>query len=217
MISILLAQLAIEPGERVILHDVDWAGFETILGELGEARNTRIAYCEEVLEIMAPSPEHEIEKEALGDFVKLLLEELDIPLEAYGSTTFQLPQSKTAVEPDSCFYIKNCSQMHGKKRIDLDCDPVPDLAIEVDVTSITKLDAYRKLGFPELWRYRNGQLKLDVLQNGEYIEVQSSSIFPDWAIPEIMTKFSLMLITEGRYATMKALRSWVRLRIAEQN
>jgi Uma2 family endonuclease len=41
--------------------------------------------------------------------------------------------------------------MQGKRRVDLTIDPPPDLAIEVDVTSKTQLDAYLKLGVPELW------------------------------------------------------------------
>ncbi|NJM58799.1 MAG: Uma2 family endonuclease, partial [Synechococcales cyanobacterium RU_4_20] len=89
MVAIRFEQIAIEPGERVILRRVDWSRFEAILRELGDDRNTRIAYFDEVLEIMAPLPEHGINKESLGDLVKILLEELGLGCIAIGSTTLK--------------------------------------------------------------------------------------------------------------------------------
>jgi Uma2 family endonuclease len=50
----------------------------------------------------------------------------------------------------------------------LTVDPPPDLAIEVDVTSKTGLDAYQALSVPELWRLEDGQLRISLLQNGHY-------------------------------------------------
>jgi Uma2 family endonuclease len=38
-------------------------------------------------------------------------------------------------EPDECFYIQNLSAVKGKKRIDLNQDPPPDLVVEIDITS----------------------------------------------------------------------------------
>ena len=38
------------------------------------------------------------------------------------------------IEPDQCFYIQNESKIRGKKRLDLQKDPPPDLALEIDVT-----------------------------------------------------------------------------------
>ena len=58
--------------------------------------------------------------------------------------------------------------MRGKRRVDLNFDPQPDLAIEVDVTSKTQLDVYAKLGVPELWRYEKNKLRIDILQAGSY-------------------------------------------------
>lgn len=49
--------------------------------------------------------------------------------------------------------------------IDLTLDPPPDLAIEVDVTSKTGLDAYRALGVPELWRFEDGKRRISAKYN----------------------------------------------------
>ncbi len=82
-------------------------------------------------------------KEISGDLVKILLEALDLDFESLGSTTFKNQRMNQAVEPDACFYIKNYRAVIGKNRLNLELDPPPDLAIEIDITSRTKLDNYR--------------------------------------------------------------------------
>ncbi|KAB1990971.1 hypothetical protein, partial [Haemophilus parainfluenzae] len=62
MVAIEIRQLDVPPGQRLLLHDVSWDEFEAILDDLGEHRNTRIAYDNGLLEIMAPLPEHEDDK-----------------------------------------------------------------------------------------------------------------------------------------------------------
>jgi Uma2 family endonuclease len=59
------------------------------LQELGEKRATRVAYYHSKLEIRMPLSEHEFDKEIIGDMVKILLEELEVDRECYGSTTFK--------------------------------------------------------------------------------------------------------------------------------
>jgi Uma2 family endonuclease len=217
MVAILLEQLTIEPGERVILRDVDWPRFEAILQELGDDRNTRIAYFEEVLEIMSPLPEHEINKESLGDLVKILLEELGIDCIAIGSTTLKKLKKQAGAEPDCCFYIQNCARMQGKLSIDLTIDPPPDLAIEIDLTSKTKLDAYLTIGVPEIWRYDKGVLSIDVLQNGQYVSVLSSTILPIWMPPSLLISFAKRIQMGSRLETIRAFRSLIREQLNAQN
>lgn len=89
MVQLKLQQLSVPPGGRVLLHDVSWQEFEAILEELGEHRAARLAYDKGTLEIMTPLPEHEDNKEIIGDLVKALLEELDIEFRTFGSTTFK--------------------------------------------------------------------------------------------------------------------------------
>ncbi len=56
---------------------------------MGEKCAARISYRESWLEIMVPLPEHEKDKELIGDLVKLLLDELKIDFEPFGSTTLK--------------------------------------------------------------------------------------------------------------------------------
>jgi Uma2 family endonuclease len=175
MATLQFRQLVVYPGQRIQLQEVNWTEFEAILDELVDKRACRISYSDGVLEIRMPLPEHEIDKELLGDMVKILLEELDIDNECFGSTTFKRQDVVKGIEPDQYFYIENHAIMIGKRRVDLTVDPPPDLAIEVDVTSKTGLDAYLSLGVAELWRFEDGRLRISLLQDGQYQDVTSSS------------------------------------------
>ena len=210
MVVLQFRQLIVYPGQRIQLQDVDWNEFEAILDELGEKRSSRIAYSDGVLEIRMPLPEHEVDSELISDMVKILLEELDISNECFGSTTFKRPDMLKGIEPDQCFYIKNAAVMIGKRRLDLITDPPPDLAIEVDVTSKTGLDAYRGLGVSELWRFEDGKLRISVLENGQYQDSSSSLHFPALAIVDLVSQFVGRAQSEGRSRTLKAFRQQIR-------
>lgn len=208
--SISLNRIKITPGQRIYLLDLSWEEFEQTLVELGEKRVTRIAYCAGELEIRMPLPEHERIKVLISNLLVVLLEELDLPWESLGSSTFKNSSMKTGIEPDDCFYIKNCQAIVGKKRLDLATDPSPDLAIEVDLTSPTQLGAYEALGVPEIWRYQQGKLAIFVLVDGHYLESVTSSLFPIISIQagftRILERSSEILMSEAR----KEFRQWVR-------
>ncbi|WP_199245306.1 Uma2 family endonuclease [[Phormidium] sp. ETS-05] len=210
MVTLQLRQLDIPPGQRLRLHDISWSEFEAILAELGEHRAARIAYIQGTLEIRMPLPEQEINKELIGDMVKILLEEMAIDCECFGSTTFKGEAKKGGVEPDQCFYIQNHQVMRGKRRVDLTLDPPPDLAIEIDVTSKTQLDAYEALQVPELWRYENDRLQINVLQGGKYVESQSSPTFPGLPVVDLITEFIGISAKIGRSPTLRSFRQRVR-------
>ncbi len=210
MVTLQLQQLDIPPGQRLRLHNISWSEFEAILAELGEHRTARITYIQGTLEIRMPLPEHEINKELIGDMVKILLEEMEIDCECFGSTTFKAEAKKAGVEPDQCFYIQNHQVMRGKRRVDLTLDPPPDLAIEIDVTSKTQLDAYEALQVPELWRYENDRLQINVLQGGKYVESQSSPNFPGLPVADLITEFIGISARIGRSPTLRSFRQRVR-------
>ena len=212
MVMLQLRQLDIPPGQRLLLHDVSWAEFEAILEELGEHRATRIAYNNGLLEIMAPLPEHEFDKEIIGDLLKALLEELDIEFLTLGSTTFKNSEMLKGIEPDQCFYIQNEAAVRGKKRLDLTVDPPPDLALEIDVTSRTHPETYAALGVPELWQRSGDRIQIYQLRNGTYEEVRESRLFSRWPLQAEIPKYLEQSQIEGRSKAMRAFRRWVRER-----
>ncbi len=205
-----IKQLIVPPGHQLILEDISWDQFEEILANLGQTRSARISYSKGVLEIMTPLPKHEDDKVMLGDFVQVILEEMELEFRNLGSTTLKNRQIRQAVEPDSCFYIENEAIIRGRKQLDLETDPAPDLAMEIDLTSRTKFDNYEQLGVKELWRFNGTKLAINLLENGQYIESQISSIFPNLLIAEMLPKYLEESKIKGRNATMKVFRKWVR-------
>ncbi|MBD2454726.1 Uma2 family endonuclease [Nostoc sp. FACHB-87] len=205
-----LNQLIVPAGHQLLIKNISWSTYKHILAELGENRSSRISYSQGVLEIMAPLPEHEVAKVMIGDFVKALLEELDIEFWSLGSTTFDEEKMDAGVEPDDCFYIQNEAAVRGKDRIDLTIDPPPDLAIEIDITSRTRFNNYEVLGVPELWRWRGKKLEINVLINGKYVTTNQSLAFPNLPIAQVIPEYLQRSKTEGRNAAMKAFRAWIR-------
>jgi Uma2 family endonuclease len=208
-----LKQITVPPGNQLLLKDITWQMFETILAELGESRASRLSYSNGTLEILAPLLEHEVSKVLIGDLVKILLEELDREFWPLGSTTFKNEKIARGVEPDACFYIQNEAAVRGKNRIDLATDPPPDLAIEIDLTSRTQLNNYEALGVPELWRYNGRKLEISVLQDGKYVKGDRSLQFPSFPIAHLIPQYIEQSKTAGRNVAMKAFRALVRSQI----
>ncbi|MEG4168977.1 MULTISPECIES: Uma2 family endonuclease [unclassified Microcoleus] len=179
-----LSQITLSPGSVVTISNITWLEFESILQELGEKRRTRIAYSNSTLEILVPLLDREIPKDLISDIVKNLLKSAGRRYEPFGSTTFK-GEGAAGVEPDACFYILNYQRMIGRRRL-LPDDPPPDLAIETDVTSKTKIDAYKIIGVPEVWVYDSGRLRIYLLQDGEYVESDMSPNFPEIAIAQLI-------------------------------
>ncbi len=206
------ATLFTPPTEIIHLSGISWQTYETLLQELS-TRHLRLTYNRGNLEIMAPSPEHELSKEVLGRFVETLAEELEVKIYPLGSTTFKHPELSGA-EPDKCFYIYNINAVRGKKRLDLTKDPAPDLVIEVDVTSSSqnRLQIYTDFGVAEVWIYNGDSLVIKKLQNGTYITSQTSQFFPNIPISDI-AGFLQQAETIDYLELVKAFRHWVRSQI----
>jgi Uma2 family endonuclease len=205
-----LQQIIVNPGQQILLKDIIWQQLEKILEEMGERRAARISYSDGWLEIMVPLPEHEKDKELIGDLVKLLLDKLEIDFEPFGSTTLKNERMQQAVEPDTSFYIQNQGAIIGKNRIDLNIDPPPDLVIEIDITSRTRFDNYEILGVPELWRYQQQGLEIFLLQAGKYIKSQFSPNFPNIPIIELVNEYVQQCLSIGRSQAMRNFKSWVK-------
>jgi len=201
-VKIAIAQIHLEQGQRVTLENINWQEFESILKDLGEHRHSLIAYYKGVLEIRMPLPGHERAKVLIGDLLKIILDELGLEWESLGSTTFKSRKMLAGIEPDDCFYIQNYRAMIGKQRLNLDVDPVPDLAIEVDLTSNTQISAYQALAIPEIWRYKNGKLEISLFQDHQYIDSPISKAFPSLPVIEGMSLF----LEKSKDLPMSALR-----------
>ena len=203
-------------GAAVRLTDIGWDEYEEILREFEERPGYRLTYRKGKLEIMSPRPDHETDKEFIQDLVRFMTWETNTTLQTLGSTTFKLRREDTGAEPDTCFYIQNAAQIVGKRVLDLNTDPPPDIVVEIDTTndSWQKFPIYATLGVPELWRYDGEQTEFYALQDAEYQLVPASRAFPILT-PEVLTGFLAQSKAEGQTAALRSFQQWLRNQLAQ--
>jgi Uma2 family endonuclease len=168
------------PSRHVLLHNISWGTYEAILRDMQD-RVIRMTYDRGELEFMSPSDEHEWIKTLLGRMIETMSEVRNIPIRSAGSTTLRRELQQRGLEPDECYYVAHEPQMRGHDRIDLEQDPPPDLAVEVDISRscLDRMSIYASLGFPEIWRYEDGAIIVYTLQEvGSYVRQSSSPSFP---------------------------------------
>jgi len=202
----------VEPAAgHTVLHGISWSAYEALLGDFASG-GTRLTYCRGVLEIMSPSPEHEAIKKALARLIEAMTEELRIPIRSAGSTTFQDQARDEGVEPDESYYVTNEPKVRGRRRLDFEVDPPPDLAIEVVITSqwIDKQPLYANLGVPEIWQHDGTSLSVYRLQpEGMYAEQPRSDVFPFLPLDEFQ-EFIVPDDETDETSWIRSFREWVR-------
>ncbi|MEH2436861.1 MAG: Uma2 family endonuclease [Nostoc sp.] len=155
----------------------DWKDYQELSQQLGDRSSPRIKYRRGEILLMAPLPEHGRDASLLADIAKVLLDYLNRIYESFTPITMSLPEI-SGIEPDFCFYIENCRAVVGKKRINWESDPPPDLAIEIDVTSYTDVNDFLPYRVPEVWILKSNRLLIYRLQEESYV-LTESSYFPN--------------------------------------
>lgn len=174
-----ISQIKLAPGSAITISGLTWKTYEVLLQELGDLRSTRIAYAQGVLEIRMPGEFNEIVNRLLAKIITMLAMELRLEANDFGSVTLNRQNLDRGIEPDTCFYIQNAQRGQGLES-NISESLLPDLALEVDIASSStgKMTIYQVIGVPEVWLYRRGTLKIQVLQDEQYIDVDHSRAFP---------------------------------------
>jgi Uma2 family endonuclease len=156
---------------QILLPSIRWETYRAIAGDLEAQPNKRLTYDNGLLEIRMPSDLHENYKKLLGRIVESLTEALEIEIRSLGSMTCDREDLARGLEPDQCYYIQNEAKIWGKDKINLQIDPPPDLAIEIDITSssINRFAIYAKLAVPEIWRYDGQMITIHHLIGDRYV------------------------------------------------
>ncbi|MBW4570218.1 MAG: Uma2 family endonuclease [Tolypothrix carrinoi HA7290-LM1] len=206
---------AASSSQRVILQNISWQTFESILAEMGDNRATRLAYDQGILEIMTPLMPHEHNKRLIEKLIDNLAEELNLNLKSTGSVTCKRQDLLRGVEPDSSFYIQNELVMRQKQNLDLTQDPPPDLVIEVDYTSssVDRMPIYQALGIPEVWRYNEPVMQIYQLRENVYVECDVSPTFSNLPLTTEIPRFIQESLNIGEIAMIRSFRGWVRQQI----
>jgi Uma2 family endonuclease len=202
--------LNLQPEQRFVLHGVSWQTYIALLEEV-ESSGVRFTYDRGSLEMMSPSRDHERFKTLMGRIIEIFTEELDIPMQSGGSTTWRVEDLQRGLEADECYYIQHEPQICDRDVIDLTVDPPPDLAVEVEISNsiLDKFAVYSALRVPEIWRYNGELLRICLLQpDGTYADAERSLNLPQLA-PQQVARF-LALRDEARETKWaRMFRRWV--------
>jgi Uma2 family endonuclease len=198
-------------GATLVIHQAGWEDYEGVLEELAERPHFRVSYDCGRLEIMTPLPEHEAAARFIDDIVRVVAEKLDVQVEKYGSTTWKNRILQKGVEPDACYYVKNAERVIGKRTIEMESDPPPDIAVEIDVTneSLAKFAIYAALRVSEIWRYDGATVHFYELGGDEYREISESRSFAGLT-PGIVADALAQSRTEGQSSALRVFRRrWI--------
>lgn len=170
-----------DPEERFITSGVSWSNYEALLTKLEQNSHYRVTYLDGILEIVSPSIRHEGIKKRLAILLERYLYKKRIQFKPMGSSTIKKQLKQAGADSSECYCIGNPK-------------PIPDLAIEVNITSgsVDKLEIYRRLGVLEVWFWENNRLKLyckredkpaKFLDAKGYELVDASELLPELNIP----------------------------------
>ena len=185
-------------GSEVVLRHQTWTDYEAILVSRQDNAAIKIYFdaLTQEIQLMAPLPEHGNKSDTLTDLVKVLLKKHGQDWQCFDPITLKRYGLK-GIEPDACFYIENRRAILGKAQIDLEFDPPPDLAIEIDVTSLTRPEDYADIKIPELWLYRDRTLLIYLWDGQQYQASTVSRLFPIIPVIQILPQYVEMAWNKG--------------------
>ena len=198
------------PEQRLRLSLIPWEGYIAYSDGLGP-RHIRVTYDRGEMEVMTLSPKHENRKKLLGRLTEALTEEMQIHIASFGSMTCRRRELERGLEPDDCYWIQNEPTVRDREDIDLDIDPPPDLALEVEISRSTmdRMDIYAALKIPEVWRWDGETLRIMLLTSrGTYRLSERSKAFPFLPPKEFAEFLTRTGISETQL--LRSFRKWVR-------
>lgn len=206
-----MVQTLLSPNKTTVLTGVRWETYCALALDLAENPQQKLTYDHGILEIMTPLPEHEINKRFLGRIVETTTEILELEVYSLGSSRWSREDLQRGIEPDECYYITHEEMTRGKLNFDLNIDPPPDLAIEIDITSssLNRLNIYADLGVGEVWRFDGQDLLIYVLKNGVYQIQERSEVLSVLTKTELL-RFLKMRGQKGENALLREFRQWLK-------
>ena len=200
-----------------VLRGVDWDSYVRMRNHPGNG-HLRMSYLDGTLILVSPEIVHDRYVRRLAMVIDEVTEALGIFVEGIATTTLRRKRDGrrrgSGKEADYAFYFgANAERMHRRDDLNLDSDPPPDLAIEVDhkADSSKALALYARLGLPEVWRYRpdSKTLWFGRLSGNAYESIDRSLALP--RLTRSLVLLALDRIEElGTSAAKPWLRDWAR-------
>lgn len=151
--------------QPLLFPGLSWEQFK-IIEPMLDVPGVRLSFLDGVLEIQKmPGRKHETAKGRIGALVEAYMMAVGIDFTPTESLTLESEVGKVRREADKSYELGT-----DRKK--------PDLAIEIVITSggIDKLEAYKRLGIPEVWFWEKGKLSLYALRQQEYEQISSSEL-----------------------------------------
>jgi Uma2 family endonuclease len=215
------SQTAEAEPEGTVLRGISWKTYLK-LRDNPENYHVRMSYLDGELILMSPEAMHEGGAETLGLLLRGVTSGLGLEIKGIRTTTLRKGISRkkgSGKEPDNAFYLgeneRTMRILNKKGALNLDVDPPPDLAIEVDnkADSAKVLKLYARLGVPEVWRYnvRKNTLWFGRLDGLAYVEVARSVALP--RLTPALVHHALEVFDQGEMgenAWFEWIKAWAR-------
>ncbi len=211
-----IAELAPPAEQHFRMSAVSWEGYMH-LGQAFAGRHVRMTYDRGELELRTVSFGHDGDKSLLARLVEVVTEEMAIDILSGGSTTLNRQDLERGLEGDECWWIQHEAQVRNLREIDLNRDPPPDLALEVEITRsvLKRMPIYAALRVPEVWRWDGRVLTVCLLgDDGNYNVCAASRSLPFLPVAEL-GRFVQMLHSMSETSVVRAFRDWVRQHVAD--
>jgi Uma2 family endonuclease len=205
---------SIQGENRVVIRGVGWDGYQTLLKLVGN-QPVRLTYDRGDVELTLPIHKHERKRSRFGRIVRILADELNVPVMPMGSATWDRKDLEKALEADESFYLGDLQRIRDPDDVDLEIDPPPDLAVEIEITcsALNRLGIYGALRVPEIWRFNGRDLKVLLREDdGSYRQSARSTAFPDVPMAEI-ERFAIMEEYRDENEWARQFREWVRAEV----
>jgi Uma2 family endonuclease len=196
--------------QRLRLSAIPWETYVLYSDGLGP-RHIRVTYDRGEMELMTVSGKHEHKKRLLGRLVEALTEEMEIDIISTGSMTRRRKDLRRGLEPDESYWIANEAKMRGREEFDLEVDPPPDLALEIEISRSTldRMAIYAALRVPEVWCSDGETLRVFLLSSrGTYRQSDCSKAFPFLPLAEFAQFLLRTDVSETQL--LRSFRAWVR-------
>jgi Uma2 family endonuclease len=178
-VSIAQRHIVEPPETRMVLQNVAWDTY-VALAEQRRGSVPRMTYDNGVLEMMSPHREHENIGRLVGRMIETYSELRDIEIISVASVTVKRSDLSKAYEADESYYVTHAPELLGKRELDFEVDPPPDLVVEVEITSsaIKKMPLFAAMKVPEVWRHDGESLTMYRWENEAYVPIDSSLELP---------------------------------------
>jgi Uma2 family endonuclease len=214
-------ELTAVPEQRVVFPNVDWSFYERLVDSIPESSNIHVDYDGKDLEIMGRGKRHERRKTLLGRFVDIVTEELEIPCQSLGETTWKRAAISRGLESDQCYYFlpeKLDADAAASQRgsDDIADYPDPDLAVEVDISPprVDRAGIYAALRVSEVWRFDGREVIIERLTAlGTYERVEASQFLPVTA--EEVTRWVVDEDSRDQSAWARRLRAEIKKKVSD--